>query len=187
MRNTILVAIACVLNLANLSGQVQSFRDSEDIPPKKLRRLTSLADRGDVDASLAVARYYWLKKQDLKATERFLRLAAHSGTRKACDALISFYITPAGIFRPETALTLRREFRRRHGRELGVSDKGWAYQSSWEYRYSDNPETVSRRRTLLRLAKSLGSKEAEKELRYFNRLQSNPVQVAPAHIERIVD
>jgi hypothetical protein len=159
-----------------------SFRDSEDLSQAKLRRLTRSASSGDSGAALSLARYYWLIRGDIPRTERFLQIAARGGSQKACDALIAFYVRPGGVFRPKEALALRHRFVTKFNYRSPTRDDVWAYESSLEFRYSSDPKIAFRRRTLLELADSLGSKHAGKELSDFNRFQRNRVRVSPSSI-----
>jgi hypothetical protein len=174
------------LTCSHLAAKMpKSFRDSEDIAPAKVERLMREADNGNVDAALTLARYHWIVKNDRSSAERFLTLATKSGSLRACDALIAFYVSPSGIFQPEKALFLRRSFAKKYGYKSHLSDSKWAYESSFEYRYSSEAEMAARRRTLLLLAASLGSKDAGAELRDFNRYQRNPVRVSPADMSKL--
>jgi hypothetical protein len=174
----LLIVITFIDEPATAKTPPPAFRDSENLSDVRLQELMHSASSGNSEAALSLARYYWLMKGDMRLTERFFQLAARGGSQKACEALIAFYVQPGGVFRPNKALELRHQFAKQFGYKPGTADGAWAYQSSLDFRYSSDARTASRRRTLLQLAGSLGSKKASEELRDFDRYQTNRVRVS---------
>lgn len=159
-----------------------TFRGSENLSDQKRKALVYTAYSGNSAAALTLARYYWLTKGDALLTERYFILAARTGSEKGCDALIAFYVEPGGIFRPKHALTLRRDLAKRHSYRANESDEEWAYECSLAFKYSTAKNDVDRRRQLLALAASLGSRRARNELSTLGQEAVLPVRVTPSNL-----
>jgi hypothetical protein len=101
MRTLFIYPVVLIALQSAIAGlPLVSFRDYEDLSPRKVERLTQSAYMGDAEAALSLARYYWIVKRNMSLTERFFTLAAGGGSKRACDALVAFYVTPGGRFDP---------------------------------------------------------------------------------------
>src|SRR3954469_25143756 len=105
------------LVLGNTLSELHKLSDA------KRQRLTSAALAGDVSAALLLSNYY--ADRNPRQREKFLRIAVESGSTEGYDALVRFYVEPRGVFRPEEALKLRKELRKRSYRRLRADDPSW--------------------------------------------------------------
>jgi TPR repeat protein len=140
-----------------------SYRQSEDLSAVERQSLTRKAERGDVDAAFALARYHATIAPDLKKREHFLTLAAATGSREATESLADFYSMPRGIFRLQKAIRLRETLKRNYPRQ--TDNAQWAESSAFEYHYIDGEDARRKELMFLRLAASWGSDKAMKALK----------------------
>jgi hypothetical protein len=164
-----------------------SFRDPANLSYSKRKALIHSAESGNVSAALSLANYYTLIEKNPRLRERFLTLSAKFGSKEGRDALVAFYVEPGGIFHPRKALALRRDYAKRFPSNSSEKDRDWAYKSSLEFKYFNDPKRVSQRRELLRLAESLGSRQAGEELAGITGEPINRVRIAPSKLKGIVD
>jgi hypothetical protein len=188
VKPSFVVLCFCVVLLVCERSQARTppatFYDSENLSDRKRKSLTYIANAGDSAAALTLARYYWLVKGDSLLTERYFILAARS--QRGCDALIAFYVEPGGIFRPKHALSLRRELAKRRFYRASESDDEWAYECSLAFKYSTAKDDLDRRRQLLALAASLGSRRARSELLTLGQETTSQVRVVPSNLANVV-